>query len=266
MKATRNKDKYLQLEKKFLKNGYVKFKANKILLNSLVKQIKGYIVKYTKIKNPNLKNFHNQLQVSKLNSLRIKIYDELNKSKNFQENLHFIGEKSIEQMVGSEFVRGNLNLSIQYPGDKNSLLSAHTDFFSGESIFQINLWIPFVDVKKTSSMFIINPIKSIKLLKKIKNSSKFTMDKIFKEAKKDIRWIPLKFGEYIIFSPNCLHGNVTNQEKISRWSINVRYKNLFSPYSKIRENEKKIGTFYNKINPKIVTKFNMFHDFDELIK
>ena len=71
MRATKNRDKYLQLEKKFLKNGYVKFKANKILLNSLVKQIKGYIVKYTKIKNPNLKNFHNQLQVSKLNSLRI---------------------------------------------------------------------------------------------------------------------------------------------------------------------------------------------------
>ena len=265
MKVTSNKNINF-IERRFIKNGYIKLKANKSSLKYLVKEIKKYISKYTIIKKPNLKTFHNQLPVSKLNSLRIKIYDELNKNKKFQENLYFIGKNSIEQMVGSEFVRGNLNLSIQYPGDKTSLLSAHTDFFSGESIFQINLWIPFVDVKKTSSMFIIEPKTSLRLLKKIKHSSKFTIDKIFKEEKNKINWIPLEFGEYIIFSPNCLHGNVTNEEKISRWSINVRYKNLFSPYSKIIENEKKIGTFYNQINPKIITKFNMIYDFDELIK
>ncbi len=82
-------------------------------------------------------------------------------------------------MVGSELCNGNLNLSIQYPHDKTSVLSMHTDFFSGESIFQVNLWIPFVDVKKTSSMFIINPLKSINLLKKIKKSKKFTINNIF---------------------------------------------------------------------------------------
>ena len=59
-------------------------------------------------------------------------------------------------------------------------------------------------------MFIII-IKSIKLLKKLNIPLNLQWDKIFKEAKKYIRWIPLKFVNYF-FSPN-FHGNVTNQEK-----------------------------------------------------
>ena len=49
----------------------------------------------------------------------------------------------------------------------------HTDFFSGESLFQVNLWVPFVNVKKTQSLFIINPKNSIDILKEIKNKKKF---------------------------------------------------------------------------------------------
>jgi sporadic carbohydrate cluster 2OG-Fe(II) oxygenase len=75
----------------------------------------------------------------------------------------------------------------------------------------------------------------------------------------------MKFGEGMLFSPNCLHGNVMNLEKNTRWSINVRLKNLYSPYSKIQENEKKIGSFYNIFTPKIITQFNLKHSFDEII-
>jgi sporadic carbohydrate cluster 2OG-Fe(II) oxygenase len=81
----------------------------------------------------------------------------------------------------------------------------------------------------------INPEKSINLLKKIKDSKKFTMNNIFKENKKDIKWLNVKYGQGIIFSPNCLHGNVMNIEKNTRWSINIRFKNLFSPYSKVKD-------------------------------
>ena len=40
-----------------------------------------------------------------------------------------------------------------------------------------------------------------------------------------MKWLKVKFGEGVIFSPNCLHGNVTNKENTTRWSINIRYKN-----------------------------------------
>ena len=48
----------------------------------------------------------------------------------------------IDDMVGSEIAKSKSNLSIQYPNDDKSVLSIHTDFFSGESLFQVNLWIP----------------------------------------------------------------------------------------------------------------------------
>jgi sporadic carbohydrate cluster 2OG-Fe(II) oxygenase len=259
---TENKN---NLEKFFLKNGYIKFKINKKIINFLKKKIIIFTKEITKLKSINLKKFHEFYEIEKLNNLRIKLYDKINYDKEFNKKIFESCFEHIELMVGSELCNGNLNLSIQYPHDKTSLLSMHTDFFSGESIFQVNLWMPFVDVRKTNSMFIINPQKSIDLLKKIKESKKFTMNNIFKENKKDIKWLDVKFGEGMIFSPNCLHGNVMNVEKDTRWSINVRLKNLYSPYSKIQENEKKIGSFYNVFTPKIITQFNLKHSFDEII-
>jgi sporadic carbohydrate cluster 2OG-Fe(II) oxygenase len=84
-----------------------------------------------------------------------------------------------------------------------------------------------------------------------------------KKNKKLMKWINIKYGEAIIFSPNCLHGNIINSEETTRWSFNIRYKNLFSPYAANFNNEKKIGTFYNFLKPKIITKFNLNYSFDE---
>ena len=253
------------IEKFFLKNGYIKFKIKKKIIDFLRKKIIFYTKEISGLKKINLEKFHEYYEIEKLNNLRIKLYDKINSDKNFNKKIFESTSEYIDLMVGSELCKGNLNLSIQYPHDKTSVLSMHTDFFSGESIFQVNLWLPFVNVKKTSSMFIINPEKSINLLKKIKESKKFTMSNIFKDNKKYIKWLNIRFGEAMLFTPNCLHGNVMNIEKTTRWSINVRFKNLYSPYSKIKENEKKIGSFYNIYTPKIITQFNLKHSFDEII-
>ena len=75
-------------------------------------------------------------------------------------------------MVGSEKVQSYIAFSIQYPKDRSSLLTMHTDTYNCDSAFQINIWIPLVDVYKTKSMFIINPKKSLKILKEIKKDKK----------------------------------------------------------------------------------------------
>ena len=73
-------------------------------------------------------------------------------------------------VVGTE-IAGNrtLNFSIQVPNDETSLLPIHSDVFSGESEFQVNLWVPMVDVFDTNSMFIFNPQFSRNVLRNIKN-------------------------------------------------------------------------------------------------
>ena len=54
------------------------------------------------------------------------------------------------------------------PKDESSKLELHADSLSGESKFQIVLWVPLVNVYKTKSMYIFNKEFSKQTLKKIK--------------------------------------------------------------------------------------------------
>ena len=248
-----------------VKKGYFRFKLKKknfhIIQKILISSVKKKIIN----KKLDLEKFHKLLNVSKLNKLRMNVFKEINKSEKFKKNTFLSAAKYIDKCVGTEICCSDINLSIQYPKDETSLLEMHTDFFSSESLFQINLWIPFSKVSKTQSMFIIDPKSSVNILKKIKLDKKITFQSLQKKYKKNIKWIDLNLGEAILFSPNCLHGNVVNNEKNTRWSINVRYKNLFSPEGPIN-NEKRIGTFYKSFDVKGVTLFNLKHNFDEIIK
>ena len=255
------------MEKKYiqslLKKGYFIFDIKKNKYVKLKNQIEKQLLKNNQ-KKIKLEDLHKLVEIKSLNRLRMNLFKNLNKSTNFKKNVFESAHQFIEGCVGSEICSSDVNLSIQMPNDETSLLEMHTDFFSGESLFQINLWIPFVDVKKTQSMFIIDPINSYKILKKIKNNKKINFKDINKKYSKKLKWLKLKSGQGLIFSPNCLHGNVVNKENKSRISINIRYKNIFSPYSNIK-NEKKIGSFYKILSPKAVTLFNLKYNFDEII-
>ena len=76
---------------------------------------------------------------------------------------------------------------------------------------------------------------------KIKNSSK-----IFNLVKNEIIFLKIKFGNFLIFDQTLPHGNVINQEKETRWSMNCRFKSMFSPYG-----DKKIGEFFFAYHNKI---------------
>ena len=49
----------------------------------------------------------------------------------------------------------------------------------------------------------------------------------------------------MIFDHSLPHGNIVNQEKETRWSMNCRYKSIFTPYA-----DKKIGEYYEDDNIK----------------
>jgi sporadic carbohydrate cluster 2OG-Fe(II) oxygenase len=249
----------------FLKNGYLKFKLKKKNYLYCKKIIENKIWKITK-KKFRIEKIHEYINFEQVNYLRLKIYEHINKNKQFHKSLILSSENHIDSFVGSELVVSNYNLSIQMPKDQSSILGMHTDFFSGESVFQINLWFPFSNIKKTASMFILNPKDSLLALKKIKYDKNFLIKDIFSKYKNKIKWINFKEGEAMMFSPNCLHGNVNNLEKNTRWSINVRFKNLYSPYFKEKENDKKIGVYYKLFTPKLITEFNAKYNFYEISK
>ena len=146
-------------------------------------------------------------------------------------------------------IQRNLNLSIQFPKDTSSILNAHLDTFSGESPFQIVLWLPLMDVYKTKSMFLIPIEETKKILKNFTKFSKKGFDVIVKNNKKK-KFLNIKSDEYLIFSPNILHGNTKNLTKDTRISLNIRFKGLFTPYNDIEGNDWKLGYFYNPLNIK----------------
>ena len=81
-------------------------------------------------------------------------------------------------------MQSRLNLSIQFPQDKSSLLPVHSDVWSGDSPFETVVWLPLVDCYKTKSMFILPPKKYNKI-KKIISRKKFnSSDKIFEKLEK----------------------------------------------------------------------------------
>ena len=151
-----------------------------------------------------------------------------------------------------------INLSIQIPKDKNSLLDMHSDIYAGESPFQVVVWIPLVDVFKTKAMFITDPKSNKKLNDKILKSNQNTIKQLYEKNKKKFKFIDVKFGEFIIFSPLILHGNTVNLTNESRFSLNCRFKSLLSPYDVTVKSHRNIPNFYRplKIMPMTKIGFN----------
>ena len=54
--------------------------------------------------------------------------------------------------------------------------------------------------------------------------------------------IEIPYGNVLVFTHTMMHGNRVNVEPTMRWSLNVRFKGLFTPYS-----DKQLGDFFDPI-------------------
>ena len=198
-------------------------------------------------------NIHKKLKLDLLNDFRVEVINKINNSHSFREKFYKIAKPLVDMVVGNEVVmQKRISLSVQMPKDDSSLLPIHADTWSGVSPFESVIWLPLVDCKKTKSMFILPPnksknIKKIMSNKKIKNSGD-----LYREVKKDLQWINIKYGQIMIFDHSLPHGNVVNQEKGTRWSMNCRFKSIFTPYA-----DKKIGEYYEPITLKASSRRGM---------
>tara|TARA_Y100000590_G_scaffold453511_1_gene598684 strand:- start:1238 stop:2002 length:765 start_codon:yes stop_codon:yes gene_type:complete len=225
----------MNIVSKFKKKGYFIVNLNRSQLsklNSIKKKIYHLLKKKLKVSYKEtffFNNFHEIIDKNKLNSLRLNLYNNLNK-KNFNIEYYNLCSNYIQPIVGTEnVIQKKINLSIQMPNDDSSLLPVHSDTWAGDSPYEIVIWIPLVDCKKTQSMFIL-PRDS----KNFKNFNRKTFNtdvQIMKKIKKDIKFINIKYGQILIFSQNLPHGNIVNKENKTRWSFNARVKSLMSPYS-----------------------------------
>ena len=66
---------------------------------------------------------------------------------------------------------------------------------------------------------------------------------LYNKYKKDLKFIKIDHGQYLLFNQNLPHGNLVNRTKETRISLNCRFKGLFTPYS-----QKRIRKFFPHLN------------------
>jgi len=207
-----------------------------------------------KINGANLNKIHKKLNINELNEFRVEVIRILNNNKLSRYHYFNIAREALYTLAGNELMmQKNINLSIQFPNDDTSLLPIHSDVWSGDSPFEINLWIPLVNCYKSKSMYILEEKDNEQFLKDIKKRKPSSSEKIYDLVKRKVKWLNVKYGEFLIFNQALPHGNIVNSELETRWSMNCRFKSYFSPYG-----DKKIGEFFLPITTRSMTKIGIY--------
>ena len=227
-----------------------------------IEAIKKNINRKSKFKNEDdILNFiHKKIKPTELNNFRLKIISEINKNKELRKLYYNVSRSYLDVLIGNELaMQIRINLSIQMPNDSSSLLPIHSDVWSGDSPFEIVVWLPLVDCYKTKAMYILPPKKYFKLKKIFLDKNSQSSEKIFKKIKKDLKWVQIKYGQVLLFNQCLPHGNIINKEKESRWSLNCRFKGVFTPYR-----DKKIGEFFEPISLRKISQLAMKYNLPKL--
>ena len=190
-----------------------------------------------------LNHIHQKVPVSELNEFRLKIIQGFNSIEGFREMYYRVARPYLETLVGNELaMQLRVNLSIQLPGDSSSLLSVHADTWSGDSPFEVVVWVPLVNCYGTKAMYILPPVKAAELSQQFIERAGNNSDELYDSIVNDVKWLEVSYGEVLIFNQALPHGNRVNEESETRWSMNCRFKGVFTPYG-----DKKIGEFFEPI-------------------
>ena len=239
------------LEREFLSQGFIV--RNVANIESLKKIQKFAIDMLSKKGCDSLNKAHENISVSQLNDFRLDVIKEINAQAWLKEAYYKIAKPYLNILVGNELaMQSRVNLSIQLPEDDSSLLPVHADTWSGDSPFEVVVWLPLVDCYNTKSMYLLPPKAAKTLSDNFKLHAQGDSDELFNTIKNDVDWIKVDYGEVLIFNQSYPHGNRVNQESETRWSMNCRFKSLFTPYK-----DKKIGEFFEPITLRPVSKIAM---------
>jgi len=253
-----------KLSEDFMRDGYLILKTNEMeSLNFIRGYIEGLIYKKISRKNKNkniLNEFHKYINMNEINNLRLDFIKRLNSESKFRLSYFDIAKFILYDIVGNELaMQTNINLSIQLPKDKSSLLPVHADTWAGDSPYEIVVWIPLVDCYKTKSMYILPQQKAQQITDNFKSISGQTAKDFYNNIEKDLEWLNIPFGHILIFNQSLPHGNVVNIEEETRWSMNCRFKSVFSPYG-----DKKLGEFFEPITLRAASRIGMSYKYPKI--
>ena len=238
----------IELGKRYLSDGYV---VAEVAANDSLDRIRKKIVEIAgkllnvEMEHPDqmLNQIHEHVSSNALNQFRVNVIEEINRDR-FLKPLYFsLAKPLLDSLVGNELVmQRRINLSIQLPQDDKSLLPVHADVWSGNSPFEVVVWVPLVNCYGTKTMFILPPEPTKELHRDFSRLEAGSSEELFQHIKDKIHWIEIEYGQVLLFNQTLPHGNRVNRELETRWSMNCRFKTIFSPYS-----DKKFGEYFEPI-------------------
>ncbi len=243
----------------FLKDGYVvRAVEDRAALDRIQARVAELAAHQLGLDPPNdpksfLDDIHVHVGADKLNAFRLAMIAGINGESWFRRAYYGLAEKALAALVGNELaMQRRANLSIQLPGDESSLLPAHTDTWSGDSPFEVVVWLPLVDCQATKSMFILPPAANARAAAKLPSYSDTGVEALYRDFEAEARFLNVDYGQYLLFDQNLIHGNRVNAEKTTRWTFNCRFKGLFTPYA-----DKRLGEFFEPITMRPATRLGL---------
>ena len=241
---------------RFLKKGYIIFPVED--LDSLAKirhSLFENSMKLLELNSPPPENefFDNTqsfIPPERLNEIRLGLIDCLNRDSNNAALFHSLAKNHLSWIVGNEMaIQRSYNLGIQSPNDGSSILPVHSDIWSGNSPYEVVLWTSFVDCHETKSMYLLPLEENQKIVSNFQKYSSMNVDELFEEIKNKIVWLEVPYGHTVLFWHGLLHGNRINEEKKCRWTVNLRFKGLLTPY-----NSKELGEYFVPLTIRPITR------------
>lgn len=206
-----------------------------------------------------LNTIHEHVPVADLNAMRLKVITEMNQDPWFRQAYFNSARTLLTTLVGNELaMQRRINFSIQFPNDDSSLLPVHADAWSGDSSFEIVMWVPLVNCYATKSMYLAKPSVDEKIQSNFNQFSERSSEDLFQTIKNDVDFLTVPFGSVLLFSQNVMHGNRMNTEKETRWSMNCRFKSVLTPYC-----GKKFGEFFEPILVRPATRLGLNYQLPE---
>ncbi|MBM3531575.1 MAG: hypothetical protein FJX60_00895 [Alphaproteobacteria bacterium] len=172
--------------------------------------------------------FHERgVRGGELNAFRTKLVSDCTAVLKVNRLVFKAFENTLSQMVGADVAAQKVvNIVVQQPGDVDQVMT-HRDA-PANSHFEVVTWLPLVDVYGTKSMFISDLETSATAIASLKNGGSYEAYCQMVEATAVELQVP--FGSACLFAAGIAHGARVNVTKETRWALNIRYKNLFSPY------------------------------------
>lgn len=198
-----------------------------------------------------LDGIHHHVTPDRLNEVRLAVIQGMNAQPWLRAAYFALARGALETLVGNELaMQRRLNLSIQLPDDDSSILPLHADTWSGDSAYEVVLWVPFVDCRRTKSMFIAPP--AVDAAAAARMAGYPGVEDLYRSIESDVVFLDIPYGHYLLFTQTLMHGNRVNREPDTRWSMNVRFKSVMSPYA-----DKRLGEFFEPVTLRPATRIGL---------